>query len=236
MSGRVEIRIGPQRWSIRLRRELHSEDRAGGFRLSVKIGHRLACHRRARGLSPEAAAMQLGIAPIILAQIETGLIEPTIGQIQRAAEIFGVQPEELAFGNNLIDVHQTSVPLPLRKICDPAAVPDVMFVPLSMIDTRGTSEAFYLSRDMPGLLRAAGEVIIVDTVVREMGTEPQDYLIEGADGLEIVRVEPQSSTPSTPSTATVRRECGKLHWIRKSTLVVRGQINWTMVCPLIDHR
>jgi transcriptional regulator with XRE-family HTH domain len=62
------------------------------MRLGQIFGRNVRRLRKERGLSQEALADEVGLAPTYVGQIERGQRNPTLDVVERFAEVFGVDP------------------------------------------------------------------------------------------------------------------------------------------------
>lgn len=58
--------------------------------LAQRVGGMLRDVRESRGLSRKAAAAELGWTDVALLQIETGQDNPTLGRLEKVAEVYAV--------------------------------------------------------------------------------------------------------------------------------------------------
>lgn len=65
------------------------------MRLGQIFGSNVRRLRKERGLSQEALADEVGLAPTYVGQIERGQRNPTLDVVERFAEVFGVDSLEL---------------------------------------------------------------------------------------------------------------------------------------------
>jgi transcriptional regulator with XRE-family HTH domain len=70
------------------------------MRLGQIFGSNVRRLRKERGLSQEALADEVELAPTYVGQIERGLRNPTLDVVERFAEVFGVNPLEMLHGPN----------------------------------------------------------------------------------------------------------------------------------------
>lgn len=64
-------------------------------RLAQTIGHAIAMHRKATGLTQDEVAERLGIGNEAVSRMERGTVMPTIARLAELAEIFGCPTAEL---------------------------------------------------------------------------------------------------------------------------------------------
>lgn len=65
------------------------------MRLGQALGVNVRRLRKERGLSQEALADEVGLAPTYIGQIERGLRNPTLDVVERFAEVLGTDAFEL---------------------------------------------------------------------------------------------------------------------------------------------
>jgi transcriptional regulator with XRE-family HTH domain len=65
------------------------------MRLGQALGINVRRLRKERGLSQEALADAVGLAPTYVGQIERGLRNPTLDVVERFAEVLGAAPLDL---------------------------------------------------------------------------------------------------------------------------------------------
>lgn len=65
------------------------------MRLGQALGINVRRLRKERGLSQEALADEVGLAPTYIGQIERGLRNPTLDVVERFAEVLGTEPLDL---------------------------------------------------------------------------------------------------------------------------------------------
>ena len=70
----------------------HVLSRSAGF------GRRLRSLREHRGLTETMLASRLGVSRVAAEQWEREVTQPTLGMVERIAELLQVEPEYLAFG------------------------------------------------------------------------------------------------------------------------------------------
>ncbi|MFT4254157.1 MAG: helix-turn-helix transcriptional regulator [Caulobacter sp.] len=63
--------------------------------LAQTFGKNVRRLRKARGLSQEALADEVGLAPTYVGQIERGVRNPTLDVVERLADLFGQDPLDL---------------------------------------------------------------------------------------------------------------------------------------------
>lgn len=64
----------------------------------MKLGERISTWRQAQGWTQEKLAKRLKLKPASVAQWEIGDTEPTTGNAQRMAKLFGITMDDLFYG------------------------------------------------------------------------------------------------------------------------------------------
>lgn len=162
-----------------------------------RIGERIQCARRARGLSEASLATAVHMPCATIVDYERGTSQPTLPVIATMAAALGMRPEALAFEPRTLPVldggKDALAAVRVFASIDDQGASDLLGVPMRLLAEMACDpmfcEAHRLDRDAPGFSLHASDYVVVDTAVRGLERRHDRYLLRAHDGVELVRVE-----------------------------------------------
>lgn len=166
------------------------------------MGGRLRFARLRKGIRQEDVAKALGKARATVVQYEKNAIVPPTRVVDDLAEIVGVSPSFLAYGEQTVPVYGRDIDVvsgPEYRIGKNGAAPVSGFsLSRDLVESFGAEDdklhAYVLNHDAPEFGFRSGDRLFVNIVSQKPDGEHDLYLLNTGNGIEVVRVEPNFST------------------------------------------
>lgn len=163
------------------------------------LGGRMSFARLRSKLTQAEVAQKLEKSRATVVQYEQNNILPPLNVVEEMAELLGVTPSFLAYGEASVPgLHRSSMEMVTfgeRRVAkDGNAVVSAYAFSRELTDDLGVApeniEAFVLSHDAPAFELRAGDRLFIDKSITSPVHDRDTYLLKTGNGVEVVRVEP----------------------------------------------